>query len=127
MSSLRRQHRAWLALTAVGLLALQAWVTVHLGVEAHTVGSDGALIELHAPTGAHAHDERSLCDGAALDGSWFDGGPCEALVDFAVTEASALPQPGKALTLTLPSRRTDPPRSAIGLWQLAPKGSPPRA
>ena len=125
MSRLRRQRHALLTLTAVGALFLQAWGTVHLGLEAHTMGSDGSLIELHGSREAHAHDERSLCDASSLDASWFDGGPCEVVVDFALTEPDTVRPRHLESTRSAVVRSVDAPRSASGLWQLAPKGSPP--
>ncbi|MDX2008611.1 MAG: hypothetical protein SFW67_00390 [Myxococcaceae bacterium] len=122
-----RLHRSWRALTAMTVVALQAWLLVHLGVVTHTVGADGELVELHGDSPVHEHEGPSLCAGGAPEASWYDAGPCEGPLEFVTGDDSALssaPRNTGGAVAPPPTRLLS---RAWRLWRLAPKASPPAA
>ncbi|MCA2977532.1 MAG: hypothetical protein INH41_27795 [Myxococcaceae bacterium] len=110
---------------ALALLGVQALLAVHFALEAHTVSADGVLIDLREGEAAHAHLERSLCDGAEFDAARVDAGPCEAQGDPWADEAPALMAVPVAAAMTGPARRALRGAARTAVWRVAPKGSPP--
>jgi hypothetical protein len=125
VSKVSPQRRVLRALSVVGLLGLELLLAGHLALEAHTVSSDGGFVEVRGDD-AHAHDERSLCDGSALGGHWFDAGPCEAQLDAHVAAPHA-ESPGRMAAAALAGFDTGRQHVAArrAVWREAPKGSPP--
>jgi hypothetical protein len=124
--ALLRTRQRWTTLTALGVVALHLSTVTHLALERHTVASSGALVELRDESAAHAHDERSLCDGAGLEVGQ-DAGPCLVVVEaLATDDASTEQRPPQAWRMiAVPVDRVA--GTGQRLWRLAPKASPPAA
>jgi hypothetical protein len=119
-----RSRQPWKVLAALGVVALHLLALTHLALERHTVASSGALVELRDESSAHAHDERSLCDGAALDGSQ-DAGPCLVVLEALETDDASSARPALQAWRAIATPFERVARASQRLWHLAPKASPP--
>lgn len=109
---------------AFGLISLELVLVGHMAFERHTVSTSGDVVELHASSSLHGHEERSLCERDAADGD----DSLDTLCHLAPEHAPSAGRGPRVPDASLEARRAASVTRAHvhqRLWLMAPKASPP--